>query len=127
MNPLEVLARNFTTAVKYLEQPLENIKQSSIRELHLNSCKEVLSKPMPLKDQLLKKVLFVHIHNFTDKKLLETENIALLDNVELIINNYEVNMIKKIIIDEIELIALLITQVLSHFKVKNKKDFLLKF
>lgn len=125
MNNLAVLAQNFTLAIKYLEQPIEEIKSSKIRENHLQTCKEVFSKSMPLKEIFIKKVLFMLIHNFTDKKLLETEILALLETAELLLMNYEPSIIKKIFQEEIEMIALLITQILCCFKV-NAKVFIFK-
>lgn len=119
MNNLAVLAQNFISALKFLEQPIEDIKSSKLRENHLQTCKEVFSKPMPLKEIFIKKVLFMLIHNFTDKKILETEIEALLENVELLLTNYEPYVITKIFQEEIEMIALLITQILCCFKVND--------
>ena len=117
MNSFAILAQNFINALKYLEQPLQNLNKSSLREQNLQHCKEVFGKAMPLKDPIIKKVLFMIIHNFSDKRLLETENISLLETLELLLQNYDQLVFKKFFSEEKEIGALLITQILSFFKV----------
>lgn len=117
MNSFAILAQNFINALKYLEQPLQNLNKSSLREQNLQHCKEVFVKPMPLKDPIIKKVLFMIIHNFSDKRLLETEKISLLETLELLFQNYDNSVFKIFFSDEKEIGALLITQILSFFKV----------
>jgi len=117
MNSFAAMAQNFITAIKYLEQPLENMTKSALREQNLQNCKEVLSKPMPLKEPIIKKVLFMIIHNFSDKRILETEIILLLENLELLLNNYDNLVYLKFFSAEKEIGALLITQILVFLQV----------
>ena len=117
MNSFAILAQNFINALKYLEQPLQNLNKSSLREQNLQHCKEVFVKPMPLKDPVIKKVLFMIIHNLSDKRLLETENISLLETLKLLLQNYDHLVFKSFFSEEKEIGALLITQILSFFKV----------
>ena len=114
---MEALAFNFTAAIKYLEQPLENLLKSSLRESHLQNCKEVFIKQMPLKESLIRKVLFMIIHNLVDKKLLETELCLLLENFELLFVSYDQKIYQKFFFDEKEIGALIITQLLICFQV----------
>lgn len=118
-NPFETMALNFTNAIKYLEQPLENLQKSSYREFHLQNIKLVLSKSMPLKEPVLRKIILLIIHNFTSKKLLETEIILLLENLEFLFRNYDFQIYSKIFFEEKEICALIITQLLACLQVFN--------